>query len=237
MDLLPLGDSALLIRLGEGIDAATHAHVRAVLAALERAPLPGVIEVVPAFTSVAVYYDAARVHSVLPGPEATPYERLRRAVAERVAQASVAEVPAGPLIELPVCYGGEFGPDLEAVAAHAGLSPDAVVRAHAGAGYTVFMVGFAPGFPYLAGLPEHLAAPRHATPRLKVPAGSVGIAGRQTGIYPLETPGGWQLIGRTPRRLFRPDAEPPALLRLGDRVRFRPISPAELTAWEEPPWP
>lgn len=232
MDLLPLGDSALLIRLGDAIDARTHARVRAVMAALERAPLPGVVSLVPAFASVAVHYAPAQVGGARSDP---PYERLRRAVAERLADLPVVDVPAGRLVELPVCYGGDFGPDLERVAAHAGLSPAEVVRLHAGAEYVVSMVGFAPGFPYLAGLPEQLATPRRATPRLKVPAGSVGIAGRQTGVYPQETPGGWQLIGRTPRRLFRPDAEPPALLRLGDRVRFHPIPADALAAWEEPP--
>lgn len=237
MDLLPLGDRALLIQLGEAIDAPTHARVRALTLALERAALPGVVELVPAFTSLAVHYDPVRVHEALPGSEdEAPYERLERAVAALAAGVTLEALAPGPLVEIPVCYGGSFGPDLEAVAAHAGLAPEAVVRAHAEAEYTVYMVGFAPGFPYLAGLPERLATPRRASPRLAVPAGSVGIAGRQTGIYPFETPGGWQLIGRTPRRLFRPDAERPALLRLGDRVRFVPVAPEAFAAWEEPPW-
>ncbi len=235
MDLLPLGDSALLVQLGAAIDEETRTRVRSLLAALERASLPGVVELVPAFASIAIHYEPMRVHTALPGADETPYERLRDAVAAVLQEAALQALPPGPLVELPVCYGGAYGPDLEAVAAHAGLSPEEVVHAHAGAEYTVAMVGFAPGFPYLAGLPEHLAMPRRATPRVKVPAGSVGIAGRQTGVYPFELPGGWQLIGRTPRRLFRPEAASPSLMRLGDRVRFRPVTPAELAAWKEPP--
>ena len=126
-------------------------------------------------------------------------------------------------MDIPVRYGGADGPDLDGVAYHAGLDADAVVRMHADAEYTVHMIGFAPGFPYLAGLPPQLATPRRASPRARVPAGSVGIAGSQTGIYPLSTPGGWRLIGRTDARLFRPAHEPPTLLAVGDRVRFVPI--------------
>ena len=133
-------------------------------------------------------------------------------------------------MEIPVCYGGEFGPDLPFVAARAGLSEDEAARRHAAGEYRVHLIGFAPGFPYLGGLTAELAAPRRATPRERVPAGSVGIAGRQTGVYPLETPGGWQIIGRTPLRLFRLDADPPALLRTGDGVRFRAIAADEFEA-------
>lgn len=237
MHLLPLGDSALLIALGEVMDAGTHARIRAVVAALEQAALPGVRDIVPAFTSVAVHYAPGVVDAALPGKERTPSARLARAVSEVLAQVRTDEAPPGRRVELPVCYGGEFGPDLEEVARHTGLTPDEVVRLHAGGEYAVAMVGFSPGFPYLSGLPEQLATPRRATPRPKVAAGSVGIAGKQTGVYSFATPGGWQLIGRTPRRLFRADAEPPALLRMGDRVRFRSITPAELAAWEEPSWP
>jgi inhibitor of KinA len=134
---------------------------------------------------------------------------------------------------IPVCYGGEFGPDLAEVAAHAGLDEGATSALHSGAKYRVHAVGFAPGFPYLAGLPGKLHIPRRATPRTRVPAGSIGIGGAQTGVYPLSTPGGWRLIGRTPLRLFRPENETePALLRPGDRVRFQAISPEEFAAWK-----
>lgn len=232
MELLPLGDSALLLRLGETLDADTLARVRAVAAALERAGLAGVREVVPAMASLVVTYDPLGV----PAGEGSPHERLCRAVRAHVLGAELPEPAPGALHTLPVCYGGACGPDLEVVAAHAGLSPDEVVRRHAGAEYTVAMIGFAPGFPYLLGLPPELATPRRARPRTSVPAGSVGIAGVQTGLYPQENPGGWQLIGRTPRRLFRADAARPALLQPGDRVRFHPIPHEALATWEEPSW-
>jgi inhibitor of KinA len=216
MELLPLGDSAVLIRVGDSIDEATHARVRAVCAALERAPVRGVIELVPAYAAVAVYYEPAALGDSAEGP----FARITRALAEQLSELEVAAPPAGRLTEVPVRYGGEYGPDLDDVARHAGMAPDEVVRAHAGAEYCVYMIGFAPGFPFLAGLPERLAVPRRDTPRLAVPAGSVAIGGRQTGIYPLSTPGGWHIIGRTSLRLFRPEADPPTLLQLGDRVRF-----------------
>ncbi|HEX7118471.1 MAG TPA: 5-oxoprolinase subunit PxpB [Longimicrobiales bacterium] len=225
MEIFPLGDSAIVIRLGASIDEATHRRVRALCARLEERPVPGMTGYVPAFASVTVHYDPARV-----GPAAAergaanPYDRVAAALAPLLERLdTTAPLPARE-VEVPVVYGGEFGPDLDTVAAHAGLSPDDVVALHASAEYRVSMIGFAPGFPYLAGLPERIAAPRRPTPRTVVPPGSVGIAGRQTGIYPIESPGGWQIIGRTPARLFAPDLDPPALLRVGDRVRFRPIA-------------
>jgi inhibitor of KinA len=133
-------------------------------------------------------------------------------------------------VELPVCYGGEFGPDLEEVAARCGLSAAEVMARHSTAEYRVYMLGFSPGFPYLGGLDPAIAAPRRETPRLRVPAGSVGIAGMQTGIYPQESPGGWQIIGRTPGRLFRPDRAEPCLLGPGDRLRFVPVGPEAFRA-------
>lgn len=222
MELLPLGDAAVLVRVGDAIDAATHARVRAVLDALGRAPIAGVREFVPAYAAVAVHYDPEAFAAAADGP----YARIAAALEERLAGLEVGAVPPGRLVEVPVRYGGDVGPDLGEVARHAGLTEDEVVRVHAGAEYAVYMVGFAPGFPYLAGLPERLAMPRRDSPRVAVPAGSVGIGGRQTGIYSLQTPGGWRIIGRTPLRLFRPDAEPPTLLQLGDRVRFVPVDAA-----------
>ena len=126
-----------------------------------------------------------------------------------------------------MCYGGEFGPDLGRVAAQAKLTPEEVIKRHSKATYLVYLIGFAPGFPYLGGLPKELATPRHPKPRMAVPAGSVGIAGEQTGIYPQVTPGGWNLIGATPLPLFRPQAEPPVLLQPGDEVKFKPVGPDE----------
>jgi inhibitor of KinA len=216
MQLLPLGDTAILVRVGDTIDATTHARVRAVCDALDRAPIPGLIEFVPAYAAVAVHYDPAAFGDVVDGPLAG----IAAALENRLADLEVAVPPPGRLVEVPVRYGGAHGPDLAEVAQHAGMTSAEVVREHAAAEYTVYMIGFAPGFPYLGGLAERLALPRRETPRLVVPAGSVAIGGRQTGIYPLQMPGGWHIIGRTSMRLFRPEDNPPTLLRLGDRVRF-----------------
>lgn len=218
--VLPLGDASLLIDLGGGINPVTHARVRAAFAALSAAKLPGVREVIPAYTSVAVHYDP-----VAHGHAATsPFEEIRSLVLDVLTD--MAEAPPTPsrIVEIPVHYGGAAGPDLEHVARHTKLATDEVIARHAAAEYTVYMIGFTPGFPYLGGLPAELATPRRASPRQSVPAGSVGIAGAQTGIYPLETPGGWQLIGRTDERLFLPESDPPTLLRIGDRVRFMAAS-------------
>ncbi len=218
MRIEPLGDSAVLVRLGEAIDERVLRLVRAACARLAAEPLAGVREVVPAFNTLAVHYDPARLGD-------HPHATLVALLEARLTDLEAVPLPPARTIEIPVVYGGAAGPDLAAVAAHAGMSPDDVARIHAAGKYLVHMIGFAPGFPYLGGLDPRLACPRRATPRTAVPAGSVGIGGPHTGIYPLATPGGWQIIGRTPLALFDPAREPPALLRPGDRVRFRAIPP------------
>ncbi|HVS53319.1 MAG TPA: 5-oxoprolinase subunit PxpB [Opitutaceae bacterium] len=219
MTLSPLGDSAIVLALGEVVDDAVLARVATLAAEIERHRPKGVTDVVPAFASVTVFYDIARVAG---------FAELCAELEALATRADAAVVGAEPrLVEIPVCYGGEFGPDLENVAAHAGLTCEEVVALHRGADYRVQAIGFSPGFAYLGGLPEKIHAPRRATPRTKVPIGSVGIGGSQTGVYPLATPGGWNLIGRTPRRMFDPARATPALLRAGDRVTFHPIEPAE----------
>jgi inhibitor of KinA len=225
MKITPLGDGALVVEVAEKIGDDALFHVQALVRELERNPLPGTIEIVPAFTTVAVFYDLAKIGSLA---------ALRNELVARVPRTIPRkDKSVGREIVIPVCYGGDFGPDLAEVAAHAGLAENAAIALHRGAKYRVHAVGFAPGFPYLAGLPEKLHIPRRATPRLRVPAGSIGIGGAQTGVYPLATPGGWQLIGRTPLRLFRPENETePALLQPGDRVRFQPISKEEFVAWK-----
>ena len=225
MRLLPLGDASLLIQLGHAIDEDTHARVRSAFDALSSAAISGVTDIVPAYTGVAVHYDP-RTFARGAGAEVLPYERIRQAVVAALENAEARPAEPGRLLEIPVHYGGERGPDLEYLARHAGLSAAEVIRLHASVEYTVYMIGFTPGFPYLGGLPAQLATPRRASPRQAVPAGSVGIAGSQTGVYPLRTPGGWQIIGRTEERLFRPELDPPTLLRLGDRVRFIDVSAA-----------
>jgi inhibitor of KinA len=231
MQIVPLGDTALLLELGDAIEDAVYRRVRTAWQALAASPLPGVTEVVPAYTSVTVYYDPWQ--AVQAGaPEQGVADWLGTKVRERLKNPPKVEKNAGRTVEVPMVYGGEFGPDLGHVAKHAKLSAEEVIRRHSKADYLVHLVGFAPGFPYLGGLPKELATPRQAKPRMKVPPGSVGIGGAQTGIYPLATPGGWNLIGRTPLRLFRPAEDPPVLLRAGDRVKFRAISGEEFARLE-----
>ena len=226
LNFSPLGDHAVIIQLGTSIDESTHRLVRAVCARLDVDPIPGVIEYVPAFASVAVHYDPMQVGAGGDSSE-TPQARLVETL--RAALSSVRDemvLPAA-IVEVPVCYGGELGPDLEDVARAHDLSVDEVVEIHSGGDYLVYMVGFMPGFAYLGGLSERIATPRRSVPRTRVPSGTVGIGGSQTGVYPLESPGGWNLIGRTPQRMFLPEKEPPTLLEIGDRVRFRPIARPE----------
>ncbi|MBE3552565.1 MAG: 5-oxoprolinase subunit PxpB [Kyrpidia tusciae] len=213
LDVTPVGDSAVLIRFGDAVEASTHARIMAFADHLEAVPIPGMVECVPAFTTVTVFYDPCRAS----------YSEVKAELLRRLTLAPAFLDREVRVVKIPVCYGGEFGPDLEDVAAHHDLTAEEVVRIHTAGEYTVYAIGFAPGFPYLGGMSERIATPRLATPRLAIPAGSVGIAGGQTGVYPIETPGGWRLIGRTPLRLFRPEDDPPSLLAAGDRVRFYAI--------------
>jgi KipI family sensor histidine kinase inhibitor len=213
----PLGDACLVVRLGSGVDADTSRAVAAATASLTAAALPGVIDIAPTFNTLAVIFDHLQAD---PGD-------LSGAILARLRSlegAAPATGATGPIVEIPVSYGGDDGPDLAAVAAHTGLAPEEVVRLHATADHVVGMIGFAPGFPYLLGLPATLSIPRRATPRTRVPAGSVAIAERQTGIYPRTSPGGWHVIGRTPHAMFDARRDPPALLRAGDLVRFVPVA-------------
>lgn len=234
MRFTPLGDNALMLEVGDVIDEPTHRRVQEAWRVLAAAPLPGVIELVPAYTTVTLFYDPAL--AVRAGAaEHDIFEWLVAQVKERLDHPPKMEKTKGCTVEIPVCYGGEFGPDLGLVAKQAKLSPEEVVKRHAKPEYLVYLVGFAPGFPYLGGLPKELETPRHAKPRMVVPPGSVGIGGAQTGIYPLATPGGWNLIGRTPEKIFRPAEHPPVLLRAGDRVKFKAISPEEFAQLEAKP--
>jgi KipI family sensor histidine kinase inhibitor len=227
--LEPLGDRAALLTLGARVDTALNARALALAQALRAAALPGIEDIVPAYASVCVRYEpCAWVQS----PERTPFDALADAVRATLAHVT-ADAPTDtlPPLDVPVCYGGEFGPDLIDVAAHVKLTPDEVVTRHLAGEYRVAMLGFAPGFPYLLGLDATLHVPRRANPRTRVPAGSVAIGGAQTGIYPRELPGGWQLIGRTPLALFDAARTPPALCEPGRRVRFRAIGSAAFAAW------
>jgi len=231
MHITPLGDTALILELGTVIDESTHRRVQATWQTLRAAPLPAVKELVPAYTTVSVLYDP--VTAVQAGaPAGGIVEWLGGVIRQRIKSPPKMEKASPRTVEIPVCYGGEFGPDLGVVARHAKLSPEEVIARHSKPEYLVYLIGFAPGFPYMGGLPRELNTPRHAKPRMAVTPGSVGIAGNQTGIYPLGTPGGWNLVGRTPLRLFTPEKDPPVLLGAGDRVKFRGISSGEFARLE-----
>lgn len=224
--IVPLGERALIVNYGGGIDPATHRRVLEFAGSLEKDPFPGFQEAVPSYVSVTVYYDPIAVgttgwatKNVQAQVVAWLRERTSRVHSAMMTQASPI---AGDPVEIPVCYCSECGPDLPFVAEHNQLTPEEVIKIHTSRTYTVNMIGFMPGFPYLSGMSERISAPRLPTPRKFVPAGSVGIAGGQTGIYPFASPGGWRLIGRTWLPLFQPDKEPPSLLAAGDAVRFTP---------------
>ena len=207
--ILPAGDSALLLRLGDTIDPAINARALRIAQAIRDAGDSGVLDVVVGFASVTVFFDPLRVEA------AVVDQRLRAA-----ASAGTTPRNASRAVAVPVTYGGDAGPDVAEVAAFAGCTEAEVIERHLAREYRVFMVGFLPGFAYMGIVDERIAMPRRDTPRLAVPAGSVGIAGRQTGIYPVKSPGGWRLIGRTAETMFDPAKEPPALLQAGDTVRF-----------------
>ncbi|HEX2710177.1 MAG TPA: 5-oxoprolinase subunit PxpB [Candidatus Deferrimicrobium sp.] len=221
--MLVAGDQGLIVEFGNAIDPAVNARVHRLARALAVRGLEGVIETVPTYRSLLVLFD----------PLILPRERLDSEVEALLAVPAVEEAPGvgGNTVELPVLYGGEFGPDLSFIARHTGLSTEEVIAIHSSSSYLVYMLGFTPGFPYLGGMSSRLATPRLSSPRGKVPTGSVGIAGSQTGVYPVESPGGWRLIGRTPLRLFDLEAEQPFLLAPGDIVRFRPVDEEEYWAY------
>ncbi len=220
-----LGDRCLMIELGRRVDPAINAAVRALADRLLDAAIDGVTDVVPAFTTVAVHYrpEAFASPRQAGAGDDTPHRRLAGRIEAILAAGVEAAHEAARTVEIPVCYGGEFGPDLDEVAAACGLTPAQVIELHAASPHLVYMLGFAPGFPYIGGLDARLSMPRRATPRVRIAPGTVAIAREQSAIYTMETPGGWNLIGRTPLELFRPLADPPSLLRPGDRVRFVPI--------------
>jgi KipI family sensor histidine kinase inhibitor len=214
---LPAGDLALSVELGDDISVDVNTRVRALEFLIDQKALPGVVETVPTYRALLVYYD----------PAVVGYEALCVSLAALAEQASATAMPPAREVELPCCYGGELGPDLEAAAARLGLPVDELVRLHAGAEYLVYFIGFTPGLPYMTGAPPALTIPRLDTPRVKVPAGTVGIGGIQCCVYSVDSPGGFWLLGRTPLRLYDPGATAPTLLKPGDRVRFRAVERAE----------
>jgi KipI family sensor histidine kinase inhibitor len=207
LTLHPLGEAALCLRPTGAVTLARQEALWQLADGLAR--VEGVLECIPGMNNLTLVFDPLRT-------EAPVLEEAARLLWSRPPR----QAAAGRVVEIPVRYGSDAGPDLDEVAEHCGMTPDEVVRRHTGGNYVVYFVGFQPGFAYLGGLDPALHMPRRAAPRVAVPAGSVGIGGAQTGVYPLATPGGWQLIGRTARVLFDPRAEPPTLLAPGDRVRF-----------------
>jgi KipI family sensor histidine kinase inhibitor len=220
---LVAGEAALVVEFGDTIDPATNRRVRELLLAVEGAGIDEVRDLVPSYRSLLVVYDPLR----------TTFAALRDRLSD--VEAHAAERPVRPprIVEMPTAYGGVFGPDLSFVAVHNGLAEDEVIAIHAGTDYLVYMMGFSPGFTYLGGMSARIAAPRLETPRTVIPAGSVGIAQQQTGVYPVASPGGWRLIGRTPVSLFDASRNPPVIVDAGDYIRFVPVAPDEYAAIEE----
>lgn len=218
----PASDQSLLLYFGQHVTLDAHQRIRKLLRLLEVEPVGGIRNLHPAYCSLLVDFDALKLsHAAL--------EAILRTYIGRLDSLTL---PNPQEREIPICYGGEFGPDLNEVATLRGMTPAQIVELHASVTYVVYFLGFVPGFAYLGGLPEALVTPRLTSPRRTTPPGSVGIAGNQTGIYPFATPGGWRLIGRTPIAMFRPDRKNMSFLSIGDRVRFTPISIARFAALE-----
>lgn len=211
------GDTSLTVEFGNEISEAINAKIRAFNIALQNSRIPGIVETVPTYRSLMVHYD----------PSVILYDPLVEQLKGLMGQLDQIQIPPSEVLEIPVLYGGEEGPDLGFVAQNAGKTPEEVIQIHTSAEYLIYMLGFTPGFTYLGGMSEEIATPRLKTPRVKIPAGSVGIAGAQTGVYPIDSPGGWQLIGRTPVRMYDPDRQTPILPQAGQYIKFYPIDKAE----------
>lgn len=217
-----MGDRSLLVELGDEISPAVNQRVQELFTALDIYPVDGVTELVPSYRSLLVVCN----------PLSISQTDLKAAILKTYQNLDQTQLPESRTIDIPIVYGGERGPDLERVAKYHHITPQAVIDYHTRPTYRVYMIGFTPGYPYLGEVPEAIATPRRETPRLLVPKGSVGIAQRQTGIYSVDSPGGWQIIGWTPVNLFDPLAQPPSLLMMGDRVRFQAITTEEASQWQ-----
>jgi inhibitor of KinA len=227
-----LEDSAVILQLKEECNQNPQEKIQMIVTYLEEHPPKWMYEYIPSLRTVAIFYDPLKV-SICADAGRLPYDTVCIELQKMIEKLRPGKAESKQVIEIPVCYGGHLGPDLPFVAEHNNLTIEEVIKIHSSCNYLVYMIGFSPGFPYLGGMSDKIAVPRKQTPRLKIPAGSVGIAGKQTGIYPIETPGGWQLIGRTPLNLFCPNHKIPSLLRAGDTIKFKAISPDEYLALEE----
>jgi KipI family sensor histidine kinase inhibitor len=211
------GDKGLIVEFGNEISEPVNKKVRNLYLAVQKSQIEGIYEMIPTYRSLLIQYN----------PLELDVDSLMERLAEIEASLDSIELPKSRIIEIPTIYGGEFGEDLKFVSEYHGISEEDVIRLHSSVDYRIYMLGFSPGFPYLGGMPERIATPRLKTPRTKIPVGSVGIAGKQTGIYPMESPGGWQLIGRTPVKLYDPKSNVPIIMQAGDYLRFVPIAKEE----------
>lgn len=215
--ILTAGDSSLLVEFGKEISPDINRKIAATVQLMKEQHIEGVVDIIPAFCSLLINYD----------PRVISYEEMKQRMQDLIKVDAKAEAGRKRVFEIPVCYGGEYGPDIANIAKNAGLSEKEVIEIHSSRDYLIYMLGFLPGFTYLGGLDERIHTPRLATPRIKINAGSVGIGGSQTGIYPLDSPGGWQLMGMTPVKTYDPEREIPILVEAGDYIRFVPITEAD----------
>ncbi len=223
--IFSLGDAAITIDFGNIIDIAINKEVIARFNQLQQQPIPGMIEAVPAYSSLTVHYDVMAIRKIIP-PGQTAFETIKRQVEEWLLQPVLQNDKEERLIKIPVCYDTEFAIDIQQLTTAKNISIEEVIRIHTSKSYKIYMLGFLPGFTYMGEVDEKIAIPRKQQP-VNIAAGSVGIAGKQTGIYPLASPGGWQIIGRTPVKLFDAESLTPTLLRAGDLVQFYPINKNE----------
>ena len=222
MRILTVGDCAVSVEFGQEISLEINHKVMALKMVLEREPIRGIVELIPTYCSLLIQYD----------PMDLRYGQLRDRLEALVTQLDEVEMPPKQVVEIPVAYGGEYGPDLGEVARAHNISEEEVIKLHSEPEYPIYMLGFVAGFPYLGGMNKAIATPRKMSPRLKIEAGSVGIAGEQTGIYSVESPGGWQIIGRTPLKLYDVNRNEPVLLKAGQYIKFKPITKEEFRAME-----
>jgi inhibitor of KinA len=223
MRILPAGDLSLVVEFGNEISKDYNERVRQLNQSLRRVKGKGIVETVPTFRSLLVYYDPLKIS----------YKKLCNYIRSAAKTEGSVTIHSQRIIEIPVCYGEKYGEDLTEVARHAGMSEEEVIHIHSGVDYLIYMLGFLPGFPYLGGLDSRLHIPRLSNPRTSIPAGSVGIGGEQTGVYPIPSPGGWRLIGRTPLKLYDSEREKPTLYQAGDYIRFVPIDENEFNRIEK----
>ncbi|MDQ0230770.1 5-oxoprolinase subunit PxpB [Metabacillus malikii] len=224
----PQGDRAVTVRFGTEINEDIHENVMKLTNLLKQEPFSGMEEVVPSYHTVTVYYHPTRLSKT----SLHPYEQIISILKQKLISSPRITLQNSTIITIPICYGGNYGPDLATVANFHQLSETDIIEYHLNQTYKVYMIGFVPGFPYLGGMDKRIATPRKETPRMAVPNGSVGIGGEQTGIYPIESPGGWQIIGRTPLHLFKATNIRPSILKAGDIVQFKQISEIEYENWD-----